>query len=116
MANLTLFLLIVICACVFVNAQSSTFGQKQNEGQTFEEIIVSSDLNVRRKSKENRQGKQLLTNIPRVTTEKTGSPTVSRLISNDGSRVELQKRNRRSDFTKNRLNLGVAEYLLHSSK
>ncbi|XP_046412767.1 uncharacterized protein LOC124176033 [Neodiprion fabricii] len=116
MANLTLFLLIVICACVFVNAQDSTFGQKQNEGQTFEEVIVSSDLNVRRKSKENRQGKQLLTNIPLATVGKTGSPTVSRLISNDGSRVELQKRNRRSDFTKNRLNLGAAEYLLHSSK
>ncbi|OAD54094.1 hypothetical protein WN48_08323 [Eufriesea mexicana] len=57
-------------------------------GQTFDEIVVSSDLNVRRKSKESRQGKRL-TNIPSGTTGPPEKSTAiaSRLVSNDGSRI-----------------------------
>ncbi|XP_012251253.2 uncharacterized protein LOC105683307 [Athalia rosae] len=91
-----LFLLVISCVCVLVNASDSTFGQKLGPGQTFEEVIVSSDLNVRRKSKEHRQGKKLLTNIPLETTNQSRNPTGSRLISNHGSRVTPERRNRRN--------------------
>ena len=66
-------------------------------GHTFDEIVVSSDLNVRRKSKENRQGKKLLTNAPLESTSLPGkpSPVASRLISSDGSRVTPEKREKR---------------------
>lgn len=61
-------------------------------GQTFDEIVVSSDLNVRRKSKESRQGKRL-TNIPSGTTGPPEKSTVlaSRFISNDGSQITWEK-------------------------
>lgn len=73
-------------------------------GQTFDEIVVSSDLNVRRKSKESRQGKRL-TNIPSATTGPPEKSTVvvSRLVSNDGSRITSEKtqiKREISDFRK----------------
>lgn len=73
-------------------------------GQTFDEIVVSSDLNVRRKSKESRQGKRL-TNIPSATTGPPEKSTVvaSRLVSNDGSRITSEKtqiKREISDFQK----------------
>lgn len=67
-------------------------------GQAFDEIVVTSDLNVRRKSKENRQGKKLLTNVPSDSIGPSGNPsaTPSRLVSSDGSRVTPEKREKRS--------------------
>lgn len=65
-------------------------------GQTFDEIVVSSDLNVRRKSKENRQGKRLLSNVPSGTTGSPEKPTAiaSRLVSADGSRITPEREKR----------------------
>lgn len=73
-------------------------------GQTFDEIVVSSDLNVRRKSKENRQGKRLLSNVPSGTTGPPEKPTAiaSRLVSTDGSRITLEKREKRGIVTARR--------------
>lgn len=73
-------------------------------GQTFDEIVVSSDLNVRRKSKENRQGKRLLSNVPSGTTGPPEKPTAiaSRLVSTDGSRITLEKREKRGTVTARR--------------
>lgn len=73
-------------------------------GQTFDEIIVSSDLNVRRKSKENRQGKSLLSNVPSATTGPPERPTAiaSRLVSADGSRITPEKREKRGIVTTQR--------------
>ncbi|XP_015587551.1 uncharacterized protein LOC107264142 [Cephus cinctus] len=115
-----LVLLVIALVCVIVNGQNQAPNQQPVVGQTFDEIIVSSDLNVRRKSKENRQGKKLLTNVPSGTTGPPGKSTAvaSRLVSSDGSHVTLEKRQRR-DVTKLRerfLNLGVAGYLLDSRK
>jgi len=73
-------------------------------GQTFDEIIVSSDLNVRRKSKENRQGKRLLSNVPSATTGPPERPTAiaSRLVFADGSRITPEKREKRGISTRRR--------------
>jgi hypothetical protein len=73
-------------------------------GQAFDEIVVSSDLNVRRKSKENRQGKRLLSNVPSGTTGTPEKPTAiaSRLVSADGSRITPGKREKRGIVTERR--------------
>jgi len=73
-------------------------------GQAFDEIVVSSDLNVRRKSKENRQGKRLLSNVPSGTTGTPEKPTAiaSRLVSADGSRITPEKREKRGIVTERR--------------
>lgn len=70
-------------------------------GQAFDEIVVSSDLNVRRKSKETRQGKKLLSNIPSATTNSPGKSTVlaQKFVTSDGSKVTLEKRQRREIMT-----------------
>ncbi|XP_015111074.1 uncharacterized protein LOC107037186 [Diachasma alloeum] len=113
-----LALLVIALVCVIVNVQSQETNTKPVFGQAFDEIVVSSDLNVRRKSKENRQGKKLLSNVPSGTTGPPGKPTeiASRLVSSDGSRIELEKRERR-DITKKRWqDLGSAGYLLKYRK
>ncbi|KAF3422864.1 hypothetical protein E2986_11184 [Frieseomelitta varia] len=89
-------------------------------GQTFDEIVVSSDLNVRRKSKESRQGKRL-TNIPSGTTGPPEKSTVlaSRFVSNDGSRITSEKTKSKRDISnlqKRYLDMGVTGYLLNSRK
>ncbi|XP_012272404.1 uncharacterized protein LOC105695442 [Orussus abietinus] len=91
-----LALLVIISVCYVTNAQLQAPNQKPIIGLTFDEIVVSSDLNVRRKSKENRQGKKLLTNVPSGTTG-PGSPTAtaSKLVSSTGSWVIPEKRERR---------------------
>ncbi|XP_043261541.1 uncharacterized protein LOC122402647 [Colletes gigas] len=118
MANF-LALLVITLACVIVHAQQP-YNQKPVFGQTFDEIVVSSDLNVRRKSKENRQGKRL-TNIPSGTTGPPEKSTAiaSRFVSSDGSRITLEKRQKKREITtlQNRyLDMGVARYLLKSRK
>ncbi|XP_020278130.1 uncharacterized protein LOC109851923 isoform X2 [Pseudomyrmex gracilis] len=114
--------LILSSVCLIINAQGTASNEKPFFGQTFDEIVVSSDLNVRRKSKENRQGK-LLSNVPSGTTGPPEKPTAtaSRLVSADGSRITPEKREkrgiaitRRSNFRY--LDLGVAGYLLKSRK
>ncbi|RLU21609.1 hypothetical protein DMN91_005982 [Ooceraea biroi] len=113
-----LVLLMVSLICVIINAQE-TANEKPFFGQTFDEIVVSSDLNVRRKSKENRQGKRL-SNVPSGTTGPPEKPTAiaSRLVSADGSRITPEKREKRGIVTERRryLDLGVAGYLLKSRK
>ncbi|XP_072764171.1 uncharacterized protein [Anoplolepis gracilipes] len=114
-----LALLILSSICVIMNAQETASNEKPFFGQTFDEIVVSSDLNVRRKSKENRQGKRL-SNVPSGTTGPPEKPTAiaSRLVSTDGSRITLEKREKRGIVTARRryLDLGVAGYLLKSRK
>lgn len=67
----------------------------------FDEIVVSSELNVKRKSKENRQGKQLLTNEPLSSSLTIGnvSPSTtnlaSKLIFGDDSSVKNDRRRKR---------------------
>lgn len=70
-------------------------------GQPFDEVVVSSDLNVRRKSKENRQSKRLLSNVPSGTTGPPEKSTAiaSRLVSADGSRITPESRERRDIAT-----------------
>ncbi|XP_025154497.1 uncharacterized protein LOC105191240 isoform X2 [Harpegnathos saltator] len=113
-----LVLLVLSSVCVIINSQEET--SDGHFGQTFDEIIVSSDLNVRRKSKENRQGKRLLSNVPSGTTGPPEKPTAiaSRLVSADGSRITPDKREKRDILTARRryLDLGVAGYLLKSRK
>ncbi|GAB1870016.1 hypothetical protein CAJAP_11095 [Camponotus japonicus] len=112
--------LVLSSICVIINAQETASNEKPFFGQTFDEIVVSSDLNVRRKSKENRQGKRLLSNVPSGTTGPPEKPTAiaSRLVSTDGSRITLEKREKRGTVTARRryLDLGVAGYLLKSRK
>ncbi|CAD1478449.1 unnamed protein product, partial [Heterotrigona itama] len=101
LATMTNFLslLVLTLACVIVHAQQ-TSDQKPVFGQTFDEIVVSSDLNVRRKSKESRQGKRL-TNIPSGTTGPPEKSTVlaSRFVSNDGSRITSEKTKSKRDIS-----------------
>ncbi|XP_071572422.1 uncharacterized protein [Temnothorax nylanderi] len=114
-----LALLLFTSVCVIINAQETASNEKQFFGQTFDEIVVSSDLNVRRKSKENRQGKRLLSNVPSATTGPPERPTAiaSRLVFADGSRITPEKREKRGITTRRRyLDLGVAGYLLKSRK
>ncbi|XP_071645742.1 uncharacterized protein [Temnothorax longispinosus] len=115
-----LALLLFTSVCVIINAQETASNEKQFFGQTFDEIVVSSDLNVRRKSKENRQGKRLLSNVPSATTGPPERPTAiaSRLVFADGSRITPEKREKRGIVTTRRryLDLGVAGYLLKSRK
>ena len=118
MANL-LALLVITLACVIVHAQQ-TSNQKPIFGQTFDEIVVSSDLNVRRKSKENRQGKRL-SNIPSGTTGRPEKSTVvaSRFVSNDGSRITSEKTQNKREIApqqKRYLDTDIAEYLLKARK
>ncbi|XP_076238269.1 uncharacterized protein LOC143181634 [Calliopsis andreniformis] len=115
MANVLALLAITLLACIIVSAQQ-TSNQKPVFGQTFDEIVVSSDLNVRRKSKENRQGKRL-SNIPSGTTGPPEKSTIiaSRLTFDDGSRITtVNRRNKREIPTpqKRYLNMDVAGYLL----
>ncbi|XP_008544732.1 uncharacterized protein LOC103569283 [Microplitis demolitor] len=91
---------IIISVCVIVNVQGQLPTDKKLViGQAFDEIVVSSDLNVRRKSKENRQDKKILMNVPSGTTG-PGKPTeiAFRLVSSDGSRIKdtPNKRQRRT--------------------
>ncbi|KAH0946398.1 hypothetical protein HN011_009633 [Eciton burchellii] len=115
-----LALLMLSSICVIINAQGTASNEKPFFGQAFDEIVVSSDLNVRRKSKENRQGKRLLSNVPSGTTGTPEKPTAiaSRLVSADGSRITPGKREKRGIVTERRryLDLGVAGYLLKSRK
>ncbi|KAI4492076.1 hypothetical protein M0802_010084 [Mischocyttarus mexicanus] len=116
-----LALLVIVLACVMINAQGQVSPPKPSVyGKTFDEIVVSSDLSVRRKSKENRQGKRLLSNVPSGTTgsPEKSTPVASRLVSNDGSRVTPVKRTKRGSITRQtrHLDLGVAGYLLKSQK
>ncbi|XP_012219766.1 uncharacterized protein [Linepithema humile] len=112
-------LLVLSTICVIINAQETASNEKTFFGQTFDEIVVSSDLNVRRKSKENRQGKRL-SNVPSGTTGPPEKPTAiaSRLVSADGSRITPEQREKRGIVTARRryLDLGVAGYLLKSRK
>ncbi|XP_017881333.1 uncharacterized protein LOC108625661 [Ceratina calcarata] len=114
-----LILLVITLACVIVNAQE-TSNQNPVFGQTFDEIVVSSDLNVRRKSKESRQGKKL-TNIPSATTgpPEKSTEVASRLVSNDGSRItsaKTQGKREISNLQKRYLDMDVAGYLMKSRK
>ncbi|KAG7189353.1 hypothetical protein KM043_017003 [Ampulex compressa] len=115
-----LALLVISLACIVVNTQAQSSNQKPGFGQTFDEIVVSSDLNVRRKSKEHRQGKRLLSNVPSGTTGSPAKPTAvaSKLVSSDGSRVTSERREKRGIVTLQRryMDLGVAGYLLKSRK
>ncbi|XP_043287863.1 uncharacterized protein [Venturia canescens] len=113
-----LALFIIGLVCVIVNVRGQTNNKKPLNGQAFDEVVVSSDLIVKRKSKENRQGKRLLTNVPSGTTGPPSKPTVntSRLISSDGSRISSGNRNRRENSKNRLLDLGVAGYLLNSRK
>ncbi|XP_001600382.1 uncharacterized protein LOC100113512 [Nasonia vitripennis] len=109
---------VLVLASVTVNAQSQATNRNQFNGQTFDEIVVTSDLNVRRKAKENRQGKQLLTNVPSGTTSPPGKSTAlaSRLVLSDGSSVTSERRKRRAANMANRRlsELGLMKYLLRS--
>ncbi|XP_076221884.1 uncharacterized protein LOC116430815 isoform X1 [Nomia melanderi] len=101
-------------------AERKFFAARAVFGQTFDEIVVSSDLNVRRKSKENREGKRL-TNIPSGTTGPPEKSTVvaSRFVSDDGTRITSEKKQQKretSDSRKRYLDMGVAGYLLKSRK
>ncbi|KYN45155.1 hypothetical protein ALC56_00405 [Trachymyrmex septentrionalis] len=98
-----LALLLLTSVCVIINAQETASNEKSLFGQTFDEIIVSSDLNVRRKSKENRQGKRL-SNVPSATTGPPERPTAiaSRLVFADGSRITPEKREKRGITTRRR--------------
>ncbi|CAL7939806.1 unnamed protein product [Xylocopa violacea] len=114
-----LALLVIALACVIVHAQQ-TSNKKPIVGQTFDEIVVSSDLNVRRKSKESRQGKRL-TNIPSATTGSSEKSTAvtSRSVSNDGSQTTSEKKQNKRDISnlqKRYLDMGVAGFLLKSRK
>ncbi|CAK9833846.1 hypothetical protein ANTRET_LOCUS10469 [Anthophora retusa] len=114
-----LALLVISLACVIVHAQQ-TSNQNPVFGQTFDEIVVSSDLNVRRKSKESRQGKRL-TNIPSGTTgpPEKSTAVASRFVSSDGTRIsseKTQKKREISNLQKRYLDMGVAGYLLKSRK
>ncbi|KAL2714396.1 uncharacterized protein V1478_015581 [Vespula squamosa] len=116
-----LALLVIVLACVMINAQGQVPPPKSSiYGTTFDEIVVSSDLSVRRKSKENRQGKRLLSNVPSGTTgsPEKSTPVASRLVSSDGSRVTPVARAKRESVTLQTryLDLGVAGYLLKSQK
>ncbi|XP_012531830.1 uncharacterized protein LOC105834129 [Monomorium pharaonis] len=113
-----LTLLLFTSVYVMINAQETASNEKPYFGQTFDEIIVSSDLNVRRKSKENRQGKRLLSNVPSATTVPPERPTAiaSRLVFADGSRITPEKREKRGITRRRYLDLGVAGYLLKSRK
>ncbi|KZC13674.1 PREDICTED: uncharacterized protein LOC107191767 [Dufourea novaeangliae] len=118
MANL-LALLVITLACVIVHAQQPS-NRKPVFGQTFDEIVVSSDLNVRRKSKENRQGKRL-TNIPSATTGPPEKSTViaSKFVSSDGTRITSDKKQEKRELSaipKRYLDMGIARYLLKSRK
>ncbi|XP_033334335.1 uncharacterized protein LOC117225120 [Megalopta genalis] len=118
MANI-LALLVITLACAVVHAQQQP-NQKPVFGQTFDEIVVSSDLNVRRKSKENRQGKRL-TNIPSGTTgpPEKSTAVASRFVANDGIRITSEKKHQKretSALRKRYLDMGVAGYLLKSRK
>ncbi|OXU24456.1 hypothetical protein TSAR_008657 [Trichomalopsis sarcophagae] len=119
-AKMTKFIafFVLVLASVTVNAQSQATNGNQFNGQTFDEIVVTSDLNVRRKAKENRQGKQLLTNVPSGTTSPPGKSTAlaSRLVLSDGSSVTSERRKRRvANMANRRLSeLGLMKYLLRS--
>ncbi|XP_003700171.1 uncharacterized protein LOC100875141 [Megachile rotundata] len=109
-----LALLVITLACVIVNAQQ-TSDQKHVFGQTFDEIVVSSDLNVRRKSKENRQGKRL-SNIPSLTTSPPEKSTAiaARLVSNASQKSQTKREI--SNLDKRYFDMDVAGYLLKSRK
>ncbi|XP_051168019.1 uncharacterized protein LOC127285847 [Leptopilina boulardi] len=111
-----LALLVITLVCLIVNTRGQTSVKKPLVGQAFDEIVVTSDLNVRRKAKENRQGKKLLTNVPSDFIGPPGNP--SRLVSSDGSRVTPEKREKRSIISpqERALNLETAGYLLRSRK
>ncbi|XP_076657622.1 uncharacterized protein LOC143361817 [Halictus rubicundus] len=118
MANL-LALLVITTACVVVHAQQQP-NQKLVPGQTFDEIVVSSDLHVRRKSKENRQGKRL-TNIPSGTTGPPEKSTIvaSRFVADDGTRIVSERKQQKREIStlrKRYLDMGAAGYLLKSRK
>ncbi|XP_034939907.1 uncharacterized protein [Chelonus insularis] len=119
MAHLSALLMITL-ACIIVNVQGQQpVNKKLLIGQAFDEIVVSSDLNVRRKSKENRQGKGILTNVPSGTTGPPGrytSGTALRLISSDGSQISPETRQRRQISRKESIDLGIAGYLLKSRR
>ncbi|XP_011495793.1 PREDICTED: uncharacterized protein LOC105360558 [Ceratosolen solmsi marchali] len=121
MTKLLAFIILVLAA-VTVNAQNQATNRNQFVGQAFDEIVVSSDLSVRRKSKENRQGKQLLTNVPSGTTSPPGKSTAlaSKLVLSDGSSVTPERRKRRgvdpSGNVPRELKLGMMEYLLRSQQ
>ncbi|XP_033208031.1 uncharacterized protein LOC117167305 isoform X2 [Belonocnema kinseyi] len=115
-----LVLLVITLVCVTVNTRGQNTSEKKLVGDKFDEIVVTSDLNVRRKSKENRQGKKLLTNVQ---SESAGPPEkpsalTSRLESSDGSRVTLEKRDKRGIISpqERALNQEIAGYLLRSRK
>ncbi|KAL0124690.1 hypothetical protein PUN28_006500 [Cardiocondyla obscurior] len=114
-----LALLLFTSVCVMINAQETASNEKPFFGQTFDEVVVSSDLYITRKSKENRQGKRL-SNVPSATTGPPERPTAiaSRLVFADGSRITPEKREKRGIVTTRTryLDLGVAEYLLKSRK
>nr|XP_034171828.1 uncharacterized protein LOC117600462 isoform X1 [Osmia lignaria] len=114
-----LALSVIALACVIVNGQQ-TSDQKPVFGQTFDEIVVSSDLNVRRKSKENRQGKTLF-NIPSLTTgpPEKSTAVAARFTANDGSQVTSEKSQTKreiSNLEKRYFDMDVAAYLLKSRK
>ncbi|KAK0085050.1 hypothetical protein PV325_005896 [Microctonus aethiopoides] len=113
-----LALLVIASICVTFNAHGQKLpNEKPVIGQAFDEIVVSSDLNIRRKSKENRQGKKILMNVPSGTTgpPRKSTQIASRLISSDGSKISA-RREQREVSEKSLLDFYVAEYLLKSRK
>ncbi|KAK0180534.1 hypothetical protein PV327_006161 [Microctonus hyperodae] len=114
-----LALLVIASICVTFNVQGQKLpNEKPVIGQAFDEIVVSSDLNIRRKSKENRQGKKILMNVPSGTTGPPGKSTriSSRLMSSDESEISAATREQRDLSEKSLLDFDVAEYLLKSRK
>ncbi|XP_058798537.1 uncharacterized protein LOC131668421 [Phymastichus coffea] len=112
---------VLLSACVTVNAQSQAINKTEKPiSLPFQEIIVSSDFKVRRKSKENRQGKELfLANVPSATaTSPPGKSTAlaSRLVLSGGSSVTPDRRRKRHTSTAHRRlpKEGIAKYSLRS--
>ncbi|XP_014217920.1 uncharacterized protein LOC106646390, partial [Copidosoma floridanum] len=97
MAVKLLAFIILVLASITVNAQSQPNNLNKFIGQAFDEIVVSShEISVLRKAKENRQGKQLLTNVPSGTTSSPHklTPLAPTLVSNDGT-GEISDRKRK---------------------
>ncbi|KAF7991697.1 hypothetical protein HCN44_010498 [Aphidius gifuensis] len=99
-----LALLVIALVYVIVNVQSQATSKKPVIGQSFDEITVSSDLHVKKRTKQHRQDKKL-TNVPTGTTGSSGKTTeiASRLVSiSDGSTFVLDKKRQRRETTKKR--------------
>ncbi|KAJ8688305.1 hypothetical protein QAD02_024100 [Eretmocerus hayati] len=113
----TTILIIMVISINADNKQPAPDNKNLEYLKPVDEVIVMTDLAVLRKSKENRQGKQFLTNgqteIIRPPQKSTAS--TSKLVSIDGSSVEPMRRRKRSAIKRLQHRV-LAKYFLRSRK